>query len=78
MNIEYAKELLIKAARKMHNFEGTIYLVSLGEDEGKYYFEICDIPNDKRPSDPTRYAISPPWFVDKNTGEASINWGIAL
>lgn len=74
MNIEDAKRLLTKAAKKMHKFEGILYLESLGEDDDKFYFEVCDIPNNIRPEEPTRYAISPPWFVDKKTGEASINW----
>ena len=74
MNLEEAKRLLEKSARKMHQFEGTFYFISLGEDNEKFYFEVCDIPNNTRPDEPAKYAISPPWYVDKNTGETSINW----
>ncbi len=77
-----AIETLKKAVKTFDKPEGELYFVSLGEDEKNYYFDICVIPpdvhfnqkNDEQIAD--KYAISPPWFVNKSTGKADINWGV--
>ena len=78
MKLEEAKEILEKVVRRQQKIDGTLCLLYAGEDADKFYFEVCDIPAGVKPDGESapRYAISPPWFVDKRTGEASINWGM--
>lgn len=78
MKLEEAKTILEKVVKRQQKIDGTLFLLYIGEDADKYYFEVCDIPVGVKPDgeNAPRYAISPPWFVDKRTGEAAINWGM--
>lgn len=82
MNKQEAIAILREAVSKVDRPEGELYFVSLGEDKAKFYFDICAIPKGKKiewKSDKyiaDHFAISPPWYVDKVTGQADINWGM--
>ena len=78
MDLERAKEILGAVVKRQQKIDGNLFLLYIGDDSDKFYFEVCDIPVGVKPDgeNASRYAISPPWFVDKRTGEANINWGM--
>jgi len=78
MNQEQAKVKLAEIIKQTYNIEGTLILMSLGEDDNNFYFDVCDIPKGHELDKQSyyKYSISPPWFINKQTGNANINWGI--
>lgn len=78
MKLATAKEILEINVKKYQEPRGTLYLMLIDEDEDKFYFEVCDIPDGVKPDNGSapKYAISPPWYVDKRTREVNINWGM--
>ena len=82
MNRVEAEKMLKKAVRTMDLPTGRLYLQLIDEDKNNYYYDVCVIPDNARIDWKTnqqiadKYAISPPWYVNKKTGEANINWGM--
>jgi len=82
MNRAEAEKILKQAVKLVDKPAGRLYLILLDEDKRNFYFDVCVIPDNARIDWKTnrqiadKYAISPPWFVNKKTGEANINWGM--
>lgn len=82
MNRAEAEKILKQAVKTMDLPAGQLYLILLDEDKTNYYYEVCVILEKARIDWKTnqqiidKYAISPPWFVNKKSGEVGINWGM--
>lgn len=82
MNRVEAEKALKKAVRTMDLPTGRLYLQLIDEDKNNYYYDVCVIPDNARIDWKTnqqiadKYAISPPWYVNKKSGDAGINWGM--
>ena len=82
MNRAEAEKVLKKAVRTMDLPTGRLYLQLIDENKNNYYYDVCVIPDNVRIDWKTnqqivdKYAISPPWYVNKKSGEAGINWGM--
>ena len=80
MKLKEAETIVKAAAENFAREEGELYVIPTGEDEKNYYFDVCSIPPDAHIDWKTdeqialKYAISPPWFVNKKTGMADISW----
>lgn len=82
MNRIEAEKVLKKAVKTMDLPTGRLYLQLIDEDKNNYYYDVCVIPDNARIDWKTnqqivdKYAISPPWYVNKKSGDAGINWGM--
>ncbi len=82
MNRAEAEAALRKAVKLIDKPAGRLYLQLIDEDKTAFYFDVCVIPENARIDWKTnqqiadKYAISPPWYVKKESGETGINWEI--
>lgn len=82
MNRAEAEKILKQAVKLVDKPAGRLYLQLIDEDKTNFYYDVCVIPENVRIDWKTnqqiadKYAISPPWFVNKKTKEAGINWGM--